>query len=90
MKKRLLLAPGPTPVPPEVLLRMAEPMIHHRTPQFSQILAETSAMLRELYQTEQPVLMISGSGSASRSHSTKLPLLLARATCCVPRTCTCA
>ncbi len=64
MKKRILLAPGPTPVPPEVLLRMAEPIIHHRTPQFSQILAETGAMLRELYQTEHPVLMISGSGTA--------------------------
>lgn len=64
MRKHLLLAPGPTPVPPEVLLKMAEPMIHHRTPQFSQTLAETGALLRELYQTEQPVLMLSGSGTA--------------------------
>ncbi|XP_060084999.1 serine-pyruvate aminotransferase-like [Ylistrum balloti] len=43
---------------------MAEPIIHHRTPQFSQVLTETGGMLRELYQTEQPVLMISGSGTA--------------------------
>lgn len=64
MKKQVLLAPGPTPVPPEVLLRMAHPLIHHRTPQFSQILAETGALLRELYQTEQPVLMLAGSGTA--------------------------
>ncbi|RMF13643.1 MAG: alanine--glyoxylate aminotransferase family protein [Candidatus Dadabacteria bacterium] len=64
MNKNLLLAPGPTPVPPEALLRMAQPMIHHRTPQFSQTLAETAAMLQELYQTTQPVLMIAGSGTA--------------------------
>lgn len=64
MKKHILLAPGPTPVPPEALLRMAQPMIHHRTPQFSQILAETGGMLRELYQTEQPVLMLAGTGTA--------------------------
>ena len=64
MNKNLLLAPGPTPVPPEALLRMAQPMIHHRTPQFSQTLAETTAMLQELYQTTQPVLMIAGSGTA--------------------------
>lgn len=64
MGKHILLAPGPTPVPQDVLLRMAEPIIHHRTPQFSQILAETGAMLRELYQTAQPVLMLAGSGTA--------------------------
>ena len=38
MKKRYLLAPGPTPVPEHVSLEMAQPMLHHRTPQFSEIL----------------------------------------------------
>ena len=32
MKKYYLMAPGPTPVPANVLLAMAQPMIHHRTP----------------------------------------------------------
>ena len=40
MIKKYLLAPGPTPVPPEVLLAMAQPIIHHRTPQFEAIFAE--------------------------------------------------
>ena len=40
MLKKYLLAPGPTPVPPEVLLAMAQPIIHHRTPQFEAIFAE--------------------------------------------------
>ena len=29
-EKRYLLTPGPTPVPPEVLAALAEPVIHHR------------------------------------------------------------
>ena len=40
MLKRYLLAPGPTPVPPEVLLAMARPMIHHRAPEFDKLFAE--------------------------------------------------
>ena len=38
--KDYLFAPGPTPVPSRVLLAMAQPIIHHRTPQFSAIFSE--------------------------------------------------
>ena len=38
MVKRYLLAPGPTPVPPEALLAMAMPIIHHRSPDFLPVL----------------------------------------------------
>ena len=33
MIKQYLLSPGPTPIPNEVALAMAETMVHHRTPQ---------------------------------------------------------
>ena len=36
--KRLLMTPGPTPVAPETQLAMAQPIIHHRSPQFMDIL----------------------------------------------------
>jgi aspartate aminotransferase-like enzyme len=65
MIKKTLLAPGPTPVPAEVLLDMAQPIIHHRTPQFSAILVEAQERLKRLYQTKQPVLMMSGSGTTA-------------------------
>ncbi len=42
MIKSYLLAPGPTPVPPEVQAAIALPLIHHRTPQFGAVLAEVS------------------------------------------------
>lgn len=61
--KPVLLTPGPTPVPPDVLLEMAKPMIHHRTPQFSQILAETQSMLSDLYGSQEPVLILAGTGT---------------------------
>ena len=65
MLKKILLAPGPTQVPSEVLLEMAQPIMHHRTPQFSAILDETSKRLRTLYQTTSPVLLLAGSGTVA-------------------------
>ncbi len=63
--KHYLLAPGPTPVPARVLLAMAQPIIHHRTPQFSQIFAEAKAGLKWLFQTQQDVLMLAASGTGA-------------------------
>ncbi|MDH5478184.1 MAG: alanine--glyoxylate aminotransferase family protein [Nitrospinota bacterium] len=65
MKKRYLISPGPTPVPEEVLLEMAKPMIHHRTSQFSAIFAECAEGLKKVFQTAQPVLMLASSGSGA-------------------------
>ncbi|GJQ49808.1 serine-pyruvate aminotransferase [Candidatus Kuenenia stuttgartiensis] len=66
MKKNYLFTPGPTMVPPEVSLAEAQPMIHHRTPQFSQIFYELSEDLKYLFQTktgEVYTLMSSGTGA---------------------------
>jgi len=65
MLKRYLLTPGPTPVPPEVLLRMSQPLIHHRTPEFSQLFTEVQDGLRWLFQTEQEVLILAASGTGA-------------------------
>lgn len=65
MIKDYLLAPGPTPVPARVLLAMANPLLHHRTPQFSAIFADARAGLKKLFQTEQDVLMLAASGTGA-------------------------
>ena len=65
MIKRYLLTPGPTPVPPEVALRMAEPIIHHRTPEFSKIFSEVRSGLRALFQTREDVLVLASSGTGA-------------------------
>lgn len=62
MKKRLF-TPGPTPVPEHVMLTMAEPIIHHRNPEFNEILTRVNRNLKYLFQTEQPVLTLTSSGT---------------------------
>jgi len=65
MLKRYLLAPGPTPVPPEALLAMAAPIIHHRTPQFSDLFRRAADRSRDLFGTREPVLMLASSGTGA-------------------------
>ena len=65
MKKYQLMAPGPTPVPPNVLLAMAQPMIHHRTPEYDALFAEVRAGLKRLYQTKGDVLPFASSGTGA-------------------------
>ncbi|HXH86734.1 MAG TPA: alanine--glyoxylate aminotransferase family protein [Nitrospira sp.] len=69
MLKRYLLAPGPTPVPPEVLLAMAQPIIHHRAPEFDKLFAEVRDGLKWLFQTKQDVLMLAASGTGGMEAS---------------------
>lgn len=62
MKKRLF-TPGPTPVPENVMLRMAEPIIHHRNPEFGEVMKRVNKNLKYVFQTEQPVLTLACSGT---------------------------
>lgn len=63
MLKRYLLAPGPTPVPPEALLAMAMPIIHHRSPDFLPVIDSAKKGLQWLYQTTNDVLIICSTGT---------------------------
>ncbi len=56
MKKYQLRAPGPTPVPSPVLLAMAQPIIHHRTPAYDALFREVRDGLKRLVQTRHDVL----------------------------------
>ncbi len=64
-QKRYLLTPGPTPVPPEVLAALAEPVIHHRSPDFKAVFSETLQRLREVFRTENEVLVFTASGTGA-------------------------
>lgn len=63
MLKKYLLAPGPTPVPPEALMAMAMPIIHHRSPDFIPILESAKEGLKWLYQTKNDVLILCSTGT---------------------------
>jgi len=64
-EKRYLFTPGPTPVPPEVLAALAEPMIHHRARDYRDIYERCLTRLRDVYRTQNDVLMFTTSGTGA-------------------------
>jgi aspartate aminotransferase-like enzyme len=64
-EKRYLFTPGPTPVPPEVLAATAEPMLHHRGPDFRVVYERTLGRLKEVFRTENDVLLFAASGTGT-------------------------
>jgi len=69
MRKSILLTPGPTQVPDEVLAAGALPIMHHRTPQFEAIFAEATKGLQYIYQTKNPVMIFASSGTGALESS---------------------
>lgn len=63
MQKKYLMTPGPTPVPAEVLLTQAAPIIHHRTPDFSAAFRQAIGGLKYVFDTEGDVLLFASSGT---------------------------
>jgi aspartate aminotransferase-like enzyme len=63
--KKYLFAPGPTPVPPQVLAAMAEPIVHHRGADFRQVYERCLKRLQEVFRTEQDVMLFAASGTGA-------------------------
>ncbi|XHX76463.1 MAG: pyridoxal-phosphate-dependent aminotransferase family protein [Stenomitos frigidus ULC029] len=63
--KLMLMIPGPTPVPEQVLLAMAKHPIGHRSGDFSKIMAEVTENLKWLHQTQNDVLSLTVSGTGA-------------------------
>ena len=61
----LLLGPGPSNVPPEVLAVLGQPMLGHLDARFIAIMERCKARLRQAMRTANPVTFpVSGTGSA--------------------------
>ena len=65
MRKNYLLTPGPTPLPPQISEAMSRPIIHHRTPQFQNMIKEASEGLKMVFQTKNDVFMLTSSGTGA-------------------------
>jgi len=65
IKKNYLMAPGPTPVPIDVLLEGAKDTIHHRTPQFDRIFTEAVKGTKEVFRTENDLFILASSGTGA-------------------------
>jgi aspartate aminotransferase-like enzyme len=63
--KRYLFTPGPTPVPPEVLAALAQPVVHHRGSDFRPVYRECLERLKDLCRTSSDVLLFTSSGTGA-------------------------
>ena len=68
-RKRYLLTPGPTMIPPAVTEARAKQLPHHRTPQFKELIRDIHADLKYLFQTEHDVYSLSASGTGAMEAS---------------------
>jgi serine---pyruvate transaminase len=63
-RPEIILAPGPTPIPPEVLLAQARPLVYHRGPGFGDMMHRVTHRLKMLYRTEHAdVVLMTSSGT---------------------------
>jgi serine---pyruvate transaminase len=63
-RPEIILAPGPTPIPPEVLLAQGSPLVYHRGPGFGKLMREVTDNLKILYRTDSAdVLLMTSSGT---------------------------
>jgi alanine-glyoxylate transaminase/serine-glyoxylate transaminase/serine-pyruvate transaminase len=63
--ERILLGPGPSPVPHRVLRALGAPTLGHLDPQYLAIMDETCEFLRRVFQTKNPLTFpVSGTGMA--------------------------
>jgi len=63
-RPEIILAPGPTPIPPEVLLAQGSPLVYHRGPGFGKLMRDVTARLKQLYRTSTAdVLLMTSSGT---------------------------
>ena len=65
MEKKYLFSPGPTMLPQDVILKMAEPIMHHREADYEAIFQEVREGLRYLFQTKNEVLVFVSSGTGA-------------------------
>ena len=64
-RKRYLMAPGPTPVPPDVLAANGAEVLHHRGPDFRELMLRVLGRLQAVCRTHNDVLLFTASGSAA-------------------------
>jgi aspartate aminotransferase-like enzyme len=65
MRKPRLMTPGPAPVPEEVLLELARPVIHHRSAEAKEVITEVTAGLKEVFRTKNDVMILTASGTGA-------------------------
>ena len=78
-RPEIILAPGPTPIPPEVLLAQGSPLVYHRGPGFGDLMRDVTGRLKTLYRTDSAdVLLMTASGTGGLESAVQNVLLAGR------------
>jgi len=67
--KNYLMTPGPTPVPEEIRMEMAKPIIHHRTKEYQAIFKDATEGLKKIFKTSGDVFTFTSSGTGAMEAS---------------------
>ena len=62
-KPEIIMAPGPTPVPPEVFQAQGSPLVYHRGPGYGDLLREVTESLQRAAHTSNDLLIFASSGT---------------------------
>ncbi len=65
MFKKRLFTPGPTEVPPETLLDLARPVVHHRKGEFKELFKKVNKKLKKIFLTDGEVFTFASSGTGA-------------------------
>jgi serine---pyruvate transaminase len=68
-RPEILMTPGPTPVPPEVLIAQSQPLVYHRGPGYGALLTEVIDGLRWQAKASGDVAVYSSSGTGGMEAS---------------------
>lgn len=64
-RERILLGPGPSPVPDRILRALSSPTLGHLDPQYIEYMDQTCELMRQVYQTKNRLTFpVSGTGMA--------------------------
>jgi aspartate aminotransferase-like enzyme len=63
MSRVNLRIPGPTPLPPEVIQALSQPMISHRGPEYIALHTDTVEMVKQFFQTRNDLFLFMSSGT---------------------------
>ncbi len=65
MKKKHLFTPGPTPIPHDALLAMAQSIDYHHSEESTTLILDVLEKLKHVFQTENDVLFLTSSGTGA-------------------------
>ncbi len=68
--ERILMAPGPTNLPPRVVQALTAPLTGHKDPYYLDVMDEVASLLRYVFETSNPTtLVVQGTGGAGMEAS---------------------